>query len=173
MPFRARCVVTGHDGDGRAVVISDEAQPTTSPAEGYEVVRVWATDSLPVRNDAVSADNAGQASGKTRTDLYIGELAPGHHSVMHRTHTLDYGILLEGECELHLDGGEIVQLRTGDVVVQRGTNHAWVNVSSKPARLAFVLIDAAPITIGGVELPDTLPFGREVGGNSDPLSAHT
>jgi uncharacterized cupin superfamily protein len=60
---------------------------------------------------------------------------------MHRTDTVDYAIMLEGEMVAIMDSGETV-LRAGDVLVQRGTNHAWANRSGRPARIAFVLIAA-------------------------------
>ena len=60
---------------------------------------------------------------------------------MHRTKTIDYGIVLEGEIALILSDSEVC-LKAGDVVVQRGTDHAWENRSDKPARMAFVLLDA-------------------------------
>ena len=59
---------------------------------------------------------------------------------MHRTETLDYGVVIEGEITLIVDAGE-TQLAPGDVVVQRGTNHAWANRSGKMARMLFVLLD--------------------------------
>jgi hypothetical protein len=62
------------------------------------------------------------------------------HPLMHRTETIDYGIVLEGELVLILDEGETI-VRAGDVVVQRGTSHAWANRSTANARIAFVLID--------------------------------
>jgi mannose-6-phosphate isomerase-like protein (cupin superfamily) len=62
------------------------------------------------------------------------------HPLMHRTETVDYGIVLEGELVLVLDEGETV-VRAGDVIVQRGTSHAWANRSDGNARIAFVLID--------------------------------
>ena len=66
---------------------------------------------------------------------------------MHRTETIDYVIVIYGEVEMDLDDST-VKLRAGDVLVQRGTNHAWVNRGSEPARIAFVLIDAQPLGIG-------------------------
>lgn len=62
------------------------------------------------------------------------------HPFMHRTETIDYGIVLEGELVLILDRGETT-VRAGDIVVQRGTNHAWANRSEKMCRIAFILID--------------------------------
>jgi mannose-6-phosphate isomerase-like protein (cupin superfamily) len=64
----------------------------------------------------------------------------GRHPMMHRTETIDYAIVLEGEITLLLDD-EDVQLKAGDVVIQRGTNHAWSNRSNKPARMLYILID--------------------------------
>lgn len=62
------------------------------------------------------------------------------HAFMHRTETVDYGIMLEGELTLIMDIGETV-VRPGDIVIQRGTNHGWANRSGKPCRVAFILID--------------------------------
>lgn len=64
------------------------------------------------------------------------------HPLMHRTETVDYGVVIEGELTLVLDKGE-VQLKPGSVVVQRGTNHAWANRSGKPCRMLFVLVDGS------------------------------
>jgi mannose-6-phosphate isomerase-like protein (cupin superfamily) len=66
--------------------------------------------------------------------------ANSRHPMMHKTETVDYGIVLDGEITLLVDSGE-VSLRAGDIVVQRGTNHAWSNQSGKSCRIAFVLID--------------------------------
>ncbi len=66
--------------------------------------------------------------------------AGGPHPLMHRTETVDYGIVIEGEMTLVVDQGETL-LHAGDVVVQRGTNHAWANRSDRSCRMAFVLID--------------------------------
>ena len=85
-------------------------------------------------------------------DFGIGpDVARGHpprHPAIHRTRTLDYVIVLEGEIDLLLDDAE-VRLAAGDVVVQRGTNHAWINRGSRACRLGMVFIDAAePPEIG-------------------------
>ncbi|WP_370151946.1 cupin domain-containing protein [Ferrovibrio sp.] len=66
----------------------------------------------------------------------------GRHPMMHRTETVDYGIVLEGEITLVLDDTE-TRLQAGDIVVQRGTDHAWANRSNRPARMAFILLDGA------------------------------
>ena len=66
---------------------------------------------------------------------------------MHRTETIDYVIVIEGEIDMDMDDST-VKLKAGDVMVQRGTNHAWANRGSTRARVAFVLIDAEPLGIG-------------------------
>lgn len=76
----------------------------------------------------ISAENASTNTGSAR------------HPHMHRTETIDYGIVLEGEITLLVDVGEVT-VRAGDIVVQRGTNHGWANRSSKNCRIAFILID--------------------------------
>ena len=64
----------------------------------------------------------------------------GRHPIMHRTETIDYAIVIDGEITMLLDDSEVV-LRAGDVLVQNGTNHAWVNRSGKFCTIAFVLVD--------------------------------
>ena len=77
--------------------------------------------------------------GASDASSHTGDGSSRHH-LMHRTETVDYGIVLEGEVTLILDIGETV-VRAGDIVIQRGTNHGWANRSGKPCRIAFVLID--------------------------------
>jgi quercetin dioxygenase-like cupin family protein len=89
--------------------------------------------------------------------IRITEFAPGAPKFMHRTETVDYAILLSGECDLELDDGKTVHLTEGDIVVQRGTMHAWVNNGSVPCVFAFILIDADPVTAGGHSLTTHYP----------------
>lgn len=159
-----RRIVTGHAGGGQAVVLADERvdghelaeQPGRTDATFFHV---WATHEMPVDNSSDEA-LARQREGSSTTTvgngagsaLRIGSLAPDARSAMHRTQSLDYGICLEGECELELDGGESVTVRAGDVVIQRGTKHRWHNRSGATCRLAWVLLDAAPVTVEGESL---------------------
>ena len=72
---------------------------------------------------------------------------------MHRTHSLDYGLILRGRVDLELDGGEVLHLHSGDVIVQRGTNHLWFDPShTEWTRVAFVLLDALPVSANGTVL---------------------
>ncbi len=67
---------------------------------------------------------------------------PARHAAMHRTKSIDYAVVISGEIDMLLDDSE-VHLKAGDVLVQRATNHAWVNRGKETCRIAFVLIDAA------------------------------
>src|SRR2546429_9518133 len=88
------------------------------------------------------------------TRFTVNELPPGRSGPMHRTETIDYVIVLAGELEMQMDDST-VKLKAGDVLVQRGTNHAWNNRGTDPGRVAFILIDAKPRGSG-----HTLPVGR-------------
>jgi quercetin dioxygenase-like cupin family protein len=167
MPRLPRRVVTGHDTGGRSVFASDEPVPAAHTTPGGTLFyELWATDAAPAPINAgpinAGPANAGPggagpggaaapdpAGGPPRvapapngTTLRINDMPPGASSPMHRTRTVDYGIVLDGEVVLVLDGSETV-LRAGDVVVQRGTSHRWENRSDAPARVAFILIDGA------------------------------
>ena len=87
------------------------------------------------------------------TRFAVIDFPPGNKPHMHRTETVDYVIVIEGEIEMDMDDST-VKLKAGDVLVQRGTNHAWVNRSDKMARVAFVLVDAETLGIG-----NPVPFG--------------
>jgi hypothetical protein len=147
-----RRVVTGHDKNGRSIVVSDEAVPAKRAvarraAAWYDI---WNTTAMPAPISSTEPDPA-LAPYKTPpepngTCIRIAEYGPGIHErerFVHRTETIDYAIVLEGECVLRLDDGAEVVLGTGDVVVQRGTNHAWINRSSGTLRMAYILIDGS------------------------------
>jgi mannose-6-phosphate isomerase-like protein (cupin superfamily) len=162
-PMHVRRIVTGHDKRGRAVVIADEQLQGTGLTEDAgrtdaTFFQLWVTHEMPVdlSDTALSCQRGGSdtttlGSGSGSV-LRIGVLEPDARSPMHRTESLDYGICLEGECDMELDGGEIVTVRAGDVVVQRGTNHVWHNRSSAPCRFAWILLDARPVEAGGRRL---------------------
>jgi quercetin dioxygenase-like cupin family protein len=149
-----RRVVTGHSPDGVSVVLSDGPVPVVRgiPADGVEFHEVWSTEGTPAVLTAVEPAEPTEGApavppppGGTR--IRVITFAPGHlderglQSPVHRTASLDYGILLDGEITLVLEAGEVT-LRAGDVVVQRGTDHAWANRGDVPARVCFVLVDA-------------------------------
>ena len=162
MNYEIRRIVTGHDDAGRAVLRSDELLPSHEVATGYDAVEVWCTNALPVVNDEAARSDGAPGVRGTRALLRFGSLDPGHVSPMHRSQSFDYALCLEGECELHLDDGEPIVVRAGDVVIQRGTNHAWANTSDAPARFAWILIDAEPVRVGDETLPEVMPPGHNV-----------
>jgi mannose-6-phosphate isomerase-like protein (cupin superfamily) len=167
-----RRVVTGHGADGRSGVLIDGEAPNVKRRHaGNASTLLWVTEESPAevsgaadraaRDLAVPPPRRGTifrvaefppgVGGEVRDnaavlrDFGIGEdVLRGHaprHAAMHRTRSLDYVVVLEGEIDLLLDDGD-VRLRAGDVVVQRGTNHAWINRGAATARLAMVFIDA-------------------------------
>lgn len=152
MQSTIRRIVTGHNEEAMAIVKKDDVLTGTLVDGGIAAfIKVWTTNTSPADNNDES-DGALRETGLTcpnGTVLRIVDFAPGCKSPMHRTRSIDYGIVLEGEMTMELDGGSVTHLKTGDVVVQRGTNHLWHNRSGNPCRMAFVLIDAKPVSIGG------------------------
>jgi uncharacterized cupin superfamily protein len=167
MTLQVRRIVTGHDANGKAVVATDERLTAVSRRIGANVTgcEMWSTDRMPVDNSEEAG--AAQRAGFVKRYNYVGtgqgttfritEWAPGHARFTHRTETVDYAILLSGEIDLELENNEVVHLKPGDVVVQRGTTHTWVNRGSVPAVTAFILIDANPAEINGQELRTIFP----------------
>jgi quercetin dioxygenase-like cupin family protein len=141
-----RRIVTGHDESGKSVVLSDGPNPKTLDIGTGVFHEVWITDATPT---PIPAEEPDPTDRPVRVPPPPGgamvrytEMAPGAVTPMHRTETLDVGVVLEGETWLLLDDGSETLVRTGDAVVQRGTNHAWANRSDRPVRMLFVLIDA-------------------------------
>ena len=81
----------------------------------------------------------------------VVEFGPGVSPRNHRTHSIDYAVVMSGQIDMDLDG-TVVTLRQGDVLVQRGTIHNWINRYNEPCVIAFALIDAKPVEVGGKRL---------------------
>jgi mannose-6-phosphate isomerase-like protein (cupin superfamily) len=165
-----RRVVTGHDQRGVSVVISDGPVPVhrVMPEDGVGFYEIWQTDAAPAPLTAIEPNEPTERTLRVPpepngTKIRINEFFPGHinelgnQSPVHRTESIDYGIVLEGEIVLVLDDSEVT-LRAGDVVVQRGTDHAWANRSDAVARVAFILVDAE----FSPELLAILPAGAQL-----------
>jgi quercetin dioxygenase-like cupin family protein len=152
--MKIRRVVTSHDGDGKAIVAIDEvSRDVVSFRPGATIANIWSTAGFPVDN-AGAADTAKDITGTTReggTVFRVIEFAPGVTPRNHRTNSIDYAVVLSGEIDMELDD-QLVTLRAGDVLVQRGTIHNWVNRSNAPCVIAFVLIDARPVEHDGKPL---------------------
>ena len=175
-----RRVVTGHDANGKAVIISDGPAPFvhTNPLRpGYASTDLWRTHEMPAVIRATPADTTAdgprrQLPTRNGTVLRINTLMPepesvrnlkpedaqkvfaqggndrastfaanGRHPMMHRTETVDYVVILSGEVTMLLDDSEVT-LKTGDILIQAGTNHAWVNRSNAPCQVLFAMMDA-------------------------------
>lgn len=153
MDIPIRRVVTGHDEHGKSVVLSDGPPPQNHPMQGPSVgadfFEIWnAPRPVPLLTPIEAREPNERpftimpASGHLLRiiDIYPPQCG-GKRTVMHRTKTLDYVVVIEGEVVLILEDSEVT-LRPSDVVVQRGTDHAWENRSDRRARLAFFHLDA-------------------------------
>ena len=166
---RPRRVVTGHTSEGVSVVLSDGPVPVSRglPENGVYFHEIWNPEGVPAKITATEPVEPTQRTlavppPKRGTKIRINEFSPGHlderglQSPIHRTASIDYGIVLEGEITLVLDDSEVT-LRAGDIVVQRGTDHAWANRGDTVAKVVFVLIDGefdpalAEILPGGLD----------------------
>ena len=170
MARQVRRIVTGHNAQGRSLIIADDLMPSTPTLDGPLRAGMWLTESAPASNrgneipvpDGVIEKIAPQHRGGSvfrigeipsdkerhldpqdlvRRGVEVDPARSARHAGFHRTNTVDYAICLDGEIWAMLDEGETL-MRAGDVLIQRGTYHAWSNRSDKPARMAFILIDA-------------------------------
>lgn len=172
MPFKPRRIVTGHDANGRSIILMDGEAPNSrllAAAGGLQRTELWETTSFPVDNGGNrdgAADTSSFAPAPNGTMFRIVEYPPdavrlksldpsahfGHaaaaggkrHPGMHKTETIDYAIVLSGEIYAVMEQGETL-MRAGDCLVQRGTNHAWSNRSNDPCVVAFIMIAALPL----------------------------
>ncbi|MFE7422107.1 cupin domain-containing protein [Rhodococcus sp. NPDC057529] len=152
--FSVRRIVTSHDGNGQAVVRTDDQLPSQELSPTAQSVLLWSTDVFPSDNND-ETDGAKPGVGLVSpggTVFMITNMAPHSESPAHRTVSLDYGIVLDGEIDLVLDDGSTTRVRRGEVVVQRGTIHGWNNPLDVPCVMAFVLVDANPVKVGDTEL---------------------
>lgn len=180
MPIPIRRVITGHDKNGKAVVVSDAAATNILERPnrpGVALTNLWQTEEEP-RFDGPEETVAGalvlqppkggtvfrivqfdpedpEVLAKLDGAGAFAEMGAAHnvvkdarHPFMHRTDSVDYAIILTGRIKMLLDDSEI-ELKAGDVLVQRGTNHAWSNQFDEPCQIAFVLVDAEGETGGG------------------------
>ncbi|MFK4872539.1 cupin domain-containing protein [Novosphingobium sp. ZW T3_23] len=159
-PVPVHRLVTGHDAAGKAVFRSEDATvPQMIPGGDAAFLTVWTTATVP-------ADNNDETDGRSRPTgltleggsvIRVVDMMPGCESPMHRTNSIDYGIVLKGEIELEVDDGERRTISEGGIVVQRGTNHLWRNTTDSICRLVFVLIEAPAFLLDGRALDECKP----------------
>lgn len=153
-------VVTGHDENGRACFKSEDfREPMPVPTGDADFLLLWTTETVP-------ADNNDETDGRERdvgttlkggSAFRIVDMLPGGESPFHRTNSIDYGIVLEGEIELELEDGRKKTVGKHGVIVQRGTNHLWRNTTNRKCRIAFILIEAPSYLHNGVPLDEAKP----------------
>jgi quercetin dioxygenase-like cupin family protein len=155
-PPSIRRVITGHDAGGKAIVKFDEVRTDFVEGRPNGFVRnIWTTDTTPANNDG--QDDAGERPGRftmieNGTVFRILHFLPGVQKRVHRTDSIDYIVVMAGEIDMELDEGEQVHLKTGDVMVQRGTVHNWINRGTGPCTMAVILVHAKPVEAGGQTL---------------------
>lgn len=160
--------VTGHDpATGKAIVQSTREgswKPVLRSAVAFNVV--YTTSEFPAslnddkdittHDELMSSKKLGLVNPKG-TVCRMVDFSPGSEPYMHRTQSLDYGLVLEGSMEMILDSGETRLMHRGDVAVQRGTMHAWRNASTTEwARMFFVLQDCQEVVLNGQSLGEDL-----------------
>lgn len=130
--------------DSTPARIDNGADPTLRPLQlaptpRGSVIRVLDIPPDSIQNK-ISSEDAAAAFASIGAPHAVQGQSDARHKLMHRTQTIDYGIVLSGELWLVVDEGE-TRLGPGDIVIQRGTNHAWSNRTDQPARIAFILLD--------------------------------
>lgn len=167
-PAPIRRVVTGHDQSGVAKILWDgpASNVRTSPS-GSRSTLLWSTVEMPC-DIALGEEIEDEGARKIGTQpppngnrFTINDIPPGSPGNMHRTESLDYAVILAGEVDMEVDGGRRVSLNAGDVVIQRGTNHQWINRGTTWARILFVLLDAQPLGIGHPVAPGASAGDRQ------------
>ncbi len=152
--LKIRRVVTGHDANGKAVVLFDEIGAEVAVTRpGATSLVAWSTEGFPVNNDG-SADEAKRKVGTYHdngTVFRIVRFNPGVSPRNHRTDSIDYAVVMSGEIDMEMDD-TVVHLKAGDVLIQRGTVHNWFNRGTVPCLIAFSLISAKPVMIDGKAL---------------------
>ncbi|KAH8597359.1 cupin domain-containing protein [Bisporella sp. PMI_857] len=168
--------ITAHDETGKAVFSSSIPEPVEFEQIPNDAIfsLCYATNTTPVNlgsNNDIKTYN--QYLNKKPGVMIPGgsvlrmvDMPPGATSPMHRTTSLDYGVVLAGNVELILDSGEVRAMRVGDMSVQRGTMHAWRNMSKTEwARMLYILLEAEPLELAGKVL------GEDYGGLQVPASS--
>ena len=163
-----RRVVTGHNAEGQSTVWLDAiATKVRFPNDAAAAVTLWSTDSMPadyLRDEDGAERRLGTAPPPNGPRFSVLEIQPGYHAPdMHRSDSLDCSVVMAGHPTLYLDDGSRVDLNPQDVVVHRGTSHAWANHGDVPAKMFGVLVDGAPKrpgSLSGLQMADSSGGGH-------------
>ncbi|MGB8552893.1 MAG: cupin domain-containing protein [Pseudolabrys sp.] len=155
MTLQIRRVVRGHSAEGRArIEIDENVKNVISNRPGALSSVIWTTKGFPVNNDGFEDPTSGsfKTTVEGGTVFRVVRYQPGVAARNHRTDSIDYAVVISGAIEMELDDGVVVKLKAGDVLVQRGTVHNWVNRGTEDCVVAFVLISATPVKAGIISL---------------------
>jgi quercetin dioxygenase-like cupin family protein len=160
MQNKIRRVVTGHSKEGEAVFTDDEEFETQVIATGdAAMATIWTTATVPADcNDEI--DGRLRDAGTTLKGgsvIRVVDMLPGANSPMHRTSSIDYGIVISGKIELELENNIFKTVEAGGIIIQRGTIHKWRNPSENEiCRIIFVLTEAKPFEVNGKPLNEVM-----------------
>ena len=153
-----RRVVTGHNENGAAIFVSDNKYETVViPSGDAAVATIWTTSTVPadLNDETDGRERDAGTTLKGGSVIRVVDMLPGASSPMHRTNSIDYGIVISGSVELELDDQLFKTLTAGDIIVQRGTIHKWRNPSSTAiCRIVFILTEAKPFELNGMPLKE-------------------
>lgn len=153
-----RRVVTGHDKNGYAVFASDNNYETiVIPSGDAAMATIWTTATVPadLNDETDGRERDAGTTLKGGSVIRVVDMLPGASSPMHRTSSIDYGIVISGSIELELDNAIFTTIGPGGIIVQRGTIHKWRNPSStEVCRIVFVLTEAKAYVHDGATLPE-------------------
>jgi quercetin dioxygenase-like cupin family protein len=166
-PLAVRRVITGHDMTQVGCVIKDDVASNTRSSRPLSAsTLIWSTDAMPVpmplgdSTEDMGARELGSQPPPDGTRFIVMDFLPGASGDMHRTDTIDFIVVIEGEIDMDMEQSRVT-LRAGDTMVQRGTFHSWVNRSQARARIAITLVDGERLGIGrAVERGRYVPTGR-------------
>ncbi|KAH7384753.1 cupin 2 domain-containing protein [Cadophora sp. MPI-SDFR-AT-0126] len=147
-----RIVIASNTPTGQSIISSTSTLTPLHPfgpqATGFTTL--FSTSSFPASNTAPlpsSSTTSIPRPGDNGTVFCTSDIPPNTTSAFHRTRTLDYMVVLKGEIVLRVDGGEEVTIGEGEMCVQRGNIHSWVNKTDRWCRMLFVMLDAEPVTL--------------------------
>ncbi|KAI1361699.1 hypothetical protein F5Y08DRAFT_342443 [Xylaria arbuscula] len=172
--------VTGHNSEGKAIIHSTRPAKWKAFENGVMGFNQIYTNEFPAdlnddadirfHDDKIASGNLGLAV-KSGTVCRMVDFGPGYVCMLHRTQSLDFGIVIEGEVDLILDDGSSTRIKRGDIAVQRATMHSWRNPSTTSwARMVFVLQDTKPLFVSGKRYGEHHGRGTEglpMSGNDD------
>ncbi len=153
-----RRLVTGHNNEGTAIFTSDNHYETVIiPSGDAAMTTIWTTASVPadLNDETDGRERDAGTTLKGGSVIRVVDMLPGASSPMHRSSSIDYGIITSGTIELELDNQVFKTLGQGDIIVQRGTIHRWRNPSNdEVCRIVFILTEAKPFELNGEVLED-------------------